>query len=118
MLFHSVAIKTKTCMIHVGCPRILRTDRGTENTHIAFIQPTFRHSDPDDFAGMNSHRYGRSTSNQVCFITNAIKRSSCLLLCHVLDRELSPGGDSLEKVSVNGGYHSLRYDTYVPAHNI
>lgn len=118
MLFHSVTIKTKTCMIHVGCPRILRTDRGTENTHIAFIQPTFRHSDPDDFAGMNSHWYGRSTSNQVCFITNAIKRSSCLLLCHVFDRELSPGGDSSEKVSVNGGYHSLRYDTYVPAHNI
>ena len=38
----------------IRVPRVLRTDRGTESAHVAFIQPTFRHSDPDDFAGINN----------------------------------------------------------------
>ena len=48
--------------ITVGCPTILRTDRGTENTNIAFLRD--QHDDP--FAKEKSFMYGRSTSNQVC----------------------------------------------------
>ncbi|XP_065909324.1 uncharacterized protein [Dysidea avara] len=43
-----------------GCPTILRTDRGTENTNIAFLRD--QHDDP--FAKEKSFMYGRSTSNQ------------------------------------------------------
>ena len=97
----------------IGCPRVLRTDRGTENTHIAFIQPTFRHCDPDDLAGINSHRYGRSTSNQVCFHRYISRPNSCCFTSSDFNRELNPGGDSSEKALVNGGYHSLRYGKYL-----
>ena len=45
---------------------ILRTDMGTENSSIAPIQPIFRHMHADVFSGSNSHRYGRSTTNQIC----------------------------------------------------
>lgn len=48
----------------VGCPTVLRADRGTENTNVAFLQPFLRHGD-DAFAGEKSFMYGRSTSNQV-----------------------------------------------------
>lgn len=44
-----------------GCPTILRTDRGTENS---FLQPTLRHENVDDFAGEKSFQYGRSSANQ------------------------------------------------------
>lgn len=47
------------------CPSILRTDIGTENSTIALIQPILRHGHTDSLAGENSHRYGKSTSNQV-----------------------------------------------------
>ena len=46
-------------------PRILRTDCGTENTNLAFIQRYLRRSHADCFSGMESFRYGRSVSNQV-----------------------------------------------------
>ena len=51
----------------IGCPRILRTDMGTENSILAVIQPMLRHTGTDTFAGAASHRYGRSPSNQVCW---------------------------------------------------
>ncbi|XP_062522376.1 uncharacterized protein LOC134197129 isoform X2 [Corticium candelabrum] len=47
-----------------GCPRVLRADRGTENTNVAFIQPFLRHFDKDALAGEKSFWYGKSTSNQ------------------------------------------------------
>ena len=50
----------------LGVPRILRTDCGTENTNLAFIQPYLRRSHGDCFSGTESFRYGRSVSNQVC----------------------------------------------------
>lgn len=52
-------------MLHAGCPSILRTDRGTENSVVAFLQPTLRHEHHDAFAGDQSFQYGRSTANQV-----------------------------------------------------
>ena len=48
----------------LGCPRIVRADRGTENAKIAFMQPFLRHQAGDDSA-QNSFLYGRSVSNQV-----------------------------------------------------
>lgn len=54
-----------------GCPQILRTDMGTENATIAVVQPVLRHSGDDSFAGGASHRYGKSTANQVWHIYNA-----------------------------------------------
>ena len=45
----------------------IQTDLGTENSNVAFLQPILRHNDSDDFSGSYSHRYGRSTSNQVFY---------------------------------------------------
>ena len=53
------------CIINVGVPRILRSDCGTENTHIAFLQPFLRRNHADCFSGSASFRYGKSVSNQV-----------------------------------------------------
>ena len=50
----------------MGCPTILRADRGTENSIVAFLQPTFRHAGSDIFTGEKSFQYGRSSANQVC----------------------------------------------------
>ena len=47
-----------------GCPRILTTDPGTENVHIAALQCYLRGSSADDLAGEKSHRYVVSTANQ------------------------------------------------------
>ena len=52
-------------IILTGCPRILRADRGTENSRIAYIQPFLRRNCHDSLAGASSFQYGRSASNQV-----------------------------------------------------
>ena len=41
--------------LHVGCPRVLRTDRGTENSLLAVIQPVLRHYHGDSLAQEKSH---------------------------------------------------------------
>ena len=51
--------------IKKGCPTILRTDLGTENSTIAVVQSILRHGASDGYAGEKSHRYGKSMSNQV-----------------------------------------------------
>ena len=43
----------------------MRTDFGSENSIITFIQPTLRHAHTDDLSGISSHRYGKSITNQV-----------------------------------------------------
>ena len=45
-----------------GCPRILRADRGSENSRIAYLQPFLRRNGS---GADNSFQYGRSASNQV-----------------------------------------------------
>ena len=47
-----------------GCPVILRTDNGTENTLIAAVQSYFRCDGQDEHAGTKAHIYGSSHSNQ------------------------------------------------------
>lgn len=41
------------------------SDRGTENTKIAFMQPFLRRHGTDSLSGEKSFRYGRSVHNQV-----------------------------------------------------
>ena len=50
--------------IIVGCPRIVRSDRGTDNSKVAFLQPFLRRNNPDQLAGEHSFQYGRFASNQ------------------------------------------------------
>ena len=45
-------------------PSVLRCDRGSENVHLARIQPFLRQSHEDCFCGDESFMYGRSTGNQ------------------------------------------------------
>ena len=91
--------------ITVGCPTILRTDRGTENTNIAFLQPFLRDQHDDPFAKEKSFMYGRSTSNQVCL--------PCISLFVCFNRAqtsvLRLGGDSSARMLRNGGWIILRY---------
>ena len=47
-----------------GCPRLLRTDPGTESGTMAVIQCYLRANDDDELSGEKAHRYGSSTSNQ------------------------------------------------------
>jgi len=47
----------------VGCPTIVRADRGTENCNVAFIQPFLRENSNDTFKGENSFMYGKSTGD-------------------------------------------------------
>ena len=43
-----------------GTPCVLRTDCGTDNTRLAFIQPFLRRDHLDCFAGSDSFRYGNA----------------------------------------------------------
>lgn len=47
-----------------GCPRVVRSDCGTENVSLAAMQCSFRSSHHDEFSGEKAHRYGSSPSNQ------------------------------------------------------
>ena len=61
----AVVANYKQTHLLTGCPSILRTDAGTENSSLAYIQPVLRHNHSDEFAKESSHRYGKSTTNQV-----------------------------------------------------
>ncbi|KAK3705579.1 hypothetical protein QZH41_008447 [Actinostola sp. cb2023] len=47
-----------------GCPRIVRSDCGSENVVIAGMQCYFRAECRDEFLGEKAHQYGSSPSNQ------------------------------------------------------
>ncbi len=47
-----------------GVPRLIRSDKGTENTWIAVLQKMFRMNDRDGLAGDKSNIQGKSTANQ------------------------------------------------------
>ena len=48
----------------VGCPSIVRSDHGTENTLLAATHMSLRHGHVD-FKGEKSYRFGSSTTNTV-----------------------------------------------------
>lgn len=47
-----------------GCPKLLRTDPGTENVVMATMQCLLRAKSNDEFTGEKAHRYDTSTGNQ------------------------------------------------------
>lgn len=47
-----------------GCPRIVRSDCGTEKVVLAAMQCYFRKAGNDEFAAEKAHQYGSSPSNQ------------------------------------------------------
>lgn len=47
-----------------GVPRLIRSDKGTENTLIAVLQKLFRNNDRDELAGDRSIIQGKSSANQ------------------------------------------------------
>ena len=55
------------CMIfiYLGCPRIIRSDYGTENALLAATYMFLRHNYTDEFKGEKSYRFGSSTTNTV-----------------------------------------------------
>ncbi|KAF6715501.1 hypothetical protein FQA47_013797 [Oryzias melastigma] len=61
-----------------GCPRILRTDMGTENSSIRGMQRFLRRNDDDDQAGEKSFIWGRSTANQRIESWWGFLRKECL----------------------------------------
>ena len=68
-------------MSYIDCPRILRTDRVTENTNLSFLQPFLRDDGEDDFAKEKSFMYGWSMSNQVGIITVCVGLwESCIII--------------------------------------
>ena len=52
----------------IGCPTVLRCDKGTENCMIATAQTSFRMFHEDSLAAEKSVIYGASTSNTVRFM--------------------------------------------------
>lgn len=54
---------SNSCVI--GCPQMVRMDRGTENSQVAQYQIAFRMSHADDLAAEKSVKYGSSPSNSV-----------------------------------------------------
>ena len=50
---------------YTGCPNIIRSDCGTENTSLAAAQMALRHGHDDAFSGEKSFRFGSSTTNTV-----------------------------------------------------
>ena len=48
-----------------GCPCIMRSDHGTENTSLSACHMALRHYHEDEFSGEKSYRYGSSTTNTV-----------------------------------------------------
>ena len=52
-------------IIYIGCPSIIRSDCGTENTSLAAVQMALRHEHNDAFSGEKSFRFGSSTTNTV-----------------------------------------------------
>ena len=51
--------------MYIGCPSIIRSDCGTENTSLASAQMALRHEHDDAFSGDKSFRFGSSTTNTV-----------------------------------------------------
>lgn len=62
-----VAIIQYYCVIplHIGCPTVLRCDKGTENSILAACHMAMRHGHGDSLSGEKSFRYGPSTTNTV-----------------------------------------------------
>ena len=59
------AIIVMITLYHAGCPRIVRSDYGTENASLSGIQIAFRYQHRDSLRATKSFIYGPSRSNIV-----------------------------------------------------
>ena len=80
---------------------ILRADRGTEDTNIAFLQPFLRDQHDDSFA---KERSCQSTSNQVCL--------NSYLFVSINHVQTRLGEGNSERTLHNGGWIILRCENY------
>lgn len=51
--------------LSIGCPKVIRSDCGTENSKLAKVHIAFRMNHDDSFASSKSFIYGPSTANTV-----------------------------------------------------
>ena len=58
--------RTNLLLSWSGCPLVVRADRETENSIVAFLQPTLRHADIDSFAGEKGFQYLANQVLQLC----------------------------------------------------
>ena len=57
----------------LGCPKVIRSDYGTENCIVAKLQIAFRMHHNDSLSAEHSYIYGPSTANTVLsYIINAV----------------------------------------------
>ncbi len=96
-----------------GTCRILWTDCGTNNSHLAFIQPFIRRDGSDCFANQASFRYGKSVSNQVKpSMKLSIDTSNSSSYYHI--QRIEAWWVNIDAGMLDGGLISLRY-MYVTA---
>lgn len=51
---------------YLGCPKVVRADKGTENAVVSYLHPFLRHQGTGGIEDCtNAFRYGRSVTNQV-----------------------------------------------------
>ena len=93
-----------------GCPSIIRSDRGSENSRIAYLQPFLRRHGTDSLAKEKSFQYGKSASNQVCINIYAMNSA---IINNI--RGLSGGGVFSESGLQNGGWTFSGYISYIPS---
>ena len=69
----SVEIRTTKRLSSLGCPKVIRSDYGTENCIVAKLQIAFRMHHNDSLSEEHSYIYGPSTGNTVLsYIMNDI----------------------------------------------
>lgn len=68
--------------ILIGCPKIVRADKGTENAKISFLQPFLRYQGTNgrDNLPENTFRYGRSVNNQASIYMQAVPVVTCCII--------------------------------------
>lgn len=59
-------------------PRVVRSDLGTENKTLEFLQPLFRRECSDSFGGLKSFIYGKSSANQRIEAWWSLLRKGCI----------------------------------------
>ena len=80
----AVKIKPYLGLAFLGCPTLLRCDKGSENSLLSTCHMAMRHKHRDSFSGENSFRYGSSTTNTVSELIIIIDSSHALTLFTIM----------------------------------
>ena len=66
MTFCSDPVTYQSLALILGCPKIVRADKGTENAKISFLHPFLRYQCTDGVDNLpENFLYGKSVNNQV-----------------------------------------------------